>query len=474
MSKTHGATRDLAKWVVNRDRRGAASDRALDLAELSIVDTIACALAGTCEPGPWALKRTRNTGDGMPSSIWGMGGAAEPRDAALLNGMLAHMLDFDDGDMVSRGHPSCILVPAVLALAEARRLSGAAVLDAFLTGYYVIQLIGRISGKSMAKRGFHVSGMTGVIGAAAALCQLLDLTADQTATALGIAATTAAGLRANFGTDMKPYHAGRAAACAVEAVEMVIAGITASPDILESKDGFLWVNAEPDLAKRVEGEVERLVAGQYSIVAEPPNLKLYACCHSTHACIAALLRLRPQLIDRLDSIREIVAETQHTAAIYLTHPRPRNGLEGKFSMEGSLAIALIDGRAGVAQFTDEAFHRADVQSLLRKVRFITSDRLEAIHAQEKMPGSVTVSTDKKSFHEEVEDPRGCRTDPLNFDDVAAKFRDCASGVLLPRDVDSGLETLSALRRISDIGSTIRQLRGSAKEPEKRATLVAAE
>src|SRR5207253_956244 len=129
----------------------------------------------------------------LPSSIWGMGTAASPRDAALINGMLAHMLDYDDGDMVSRMHPSCMLVPALLAVAEPRRLSGAAVLDAYLTGYYVIQMIGRIAGKPLARRGFHVTGMIGAMGSTAAVSRLLDLNAEQTANALGIAATTLCG-----------------------------------------------------------------------------------------------------------------------------------------------------------------------------------------------------------------------------------------------------------------------------------------
>jgi len=469
------ATQDIAGWIAGHAKRNSPSARARELATMSVIDTIACALAGTCEPGPWALMSTRTTGKGLPSSLWGMGTAAGPRDAALLNGMLAHMLDYDDGDMVSRGHPSCIIMPALLAVAEARNLPGTKVLDAFVSGFYVIQLIGRISGRAMARRGLLVTAMNGVMGATAALCQLLDVTADQTATALGIAATTAAGLRANFGTDMKPYNVGRASASAIEAVEMAVAGVTASREIIEAKDGFIWVNGEPDLTKLILSEVDRLLAGQYSIEVEPANFKLYPCCHSTHACIAAALRLRPQVIEHLDSIQEIVAEAQHTAAIYLTHPRPRNGLEGKFSMEGSVAIALIDGRAGIEQFTDQAFQRADVQALLRKVRFVTSDRLEAIHAQNKMPGSVTIVTkDGRRLHEEVEDPRGCRSDPVDLGDIVSKFRDCSKGALSLAETDRALKSLCAFQELPDIGGLMRELRGMSDERRKYNALSAAE
>ena len=462
-----GATRDLAAWIAGKDRRAAPSDEALALVELSVVDTIASAIAGTREPGPRALMSTRATGAAQPSSVWGMGAAADPRDAALLNGMLAHMLDFDDGDGVSHIHPSCILVPALLAVAEQRRLSGRAVLEAYLVGYYVIQVVGRVASAAMAKPGFQVTSLIGVIGGAAALARLTGLTADQTATALGIAASTAGGMRANFGTDMKAYAIGRAAFCAVDAVAMAAAGVTASQSILEAKDGFVWAFAGPEFAPRLQGEVDRLLAGDYSIERDSPYIKLYACCHSSHANITAMLRLRPRLADRLDSIREIVAEGPHNAKIFLSIPHPITGLAGKFSMQAIMATALLDGRAGVHQFTDEAIARPEVQALLAKVKFTTSDEMEKMHVEDRlMPGSVTVVTDDETLFEYVRDAPGCSSEPLAAGDISAKFRDCVAGILSRDNLDAALAALENLRNVTDVSEPMRRLRGGADTPGK--------
>ena len=462
MQASAATTRDIAAWIADRNRPGP-SQRALDLATTSIVDTIACALAGTCERGPWLLKGTRFVDDGLPASIWGMGGKTTVRDAALLNGMLAHMLDYDDGDMISRGHPSCTIVPAIFAVAEERAMSGAALIDAYLTGYLVVQVVGRVAGKTLAARGYHVTTLTGVLGAAAGLSRLLGLSPEQSANALGIAATTASGLRANFGTDMKGYHVGRAAMAAVEAIEATLAGVTASHEILEAKDGFLGVFGTTELADGLRAEVDRLLAGSYAIETAPPVIKLYPCCHSTHACIQAALQLRPRLTGRLDMVREVIADAAHMSALYLLHSRPTTGLEAKFSMEGAVALALVDGQAGVGQFTDASVQRPEVQTMLRKVRFTTSDRMEEIHGRSLMPGSITVVTNEESFSEEVLDTRGCRTEPCTLADVRAKFRDCASGVLAASDAAEALDMLCQLSTLPDVGKVARRLRGHAVE-----------
>lgn len=459
MADTLGATRQLAAWIVDR-QRPAPTPGETDIAMLSIVDTLACALAATCEEAPRNLLATRSTGPDKPASVWGYGVNSSVGDAAYVNAMLAHMLDYDDGDMISRMHPSCMLVPAVMAVGEIRGSSGAALVDAYLTGYYVIQAVGRVGGKAIAARGYHVTGMIGALGATAAVARLMELTPDQTANALGIAATSASGLRANFGSDMKPYHAARGALTAIEAVELTQAGITASHDIIEAHDGFLHTLAGPEAAPLFAAEVRRLVEGGYSIATEPPIIKLYACCHAMHACIQVLFSMRPRLIDRLDRIEAILAEAPTMAKMYLIYPEPTSGLQGKFSMEAGLAVALIDGRAGVEQFTDAAILREDVRQLSRKVRFETSERLDPIFAQLSMPGTVTVKVDGEELVGELRDPRGCRSDPCNAQDVLGKLAECATGVIPQADA-ARLETLLAkFPDLPDVREVSRLLRGS--------------
>lgn len=458
---TNRSTRELAEWIVGSGPQSSPSDQALAVVELSLADTIACALAGSREPGPLGLKSTRPTGASLPSSLWGMATGAAPRDAAMINGMLAHMLDFDDGDVISHIHPSCILVPALLAVAEQRRLSGRAVLEAYLAGYYVMQVVGQVASAEMAKAGLLAIGLVGSVGAAASLSRLAGLTVDQTVTALGIAASNpAGGVASTFGTDMKAFNIGRAAACGVDAVELALAGVTAPKSILEERDGFVWAFAAPGLASQIPAAVDRLLVGGYSIETHAPFIKLYPCCHSAHANITAALRIRPQVIDQLDNVREIIAEGPDNATMFLTIAEPTSGLEGKFSMQAAVATALLDGKAGRHQFTDEAISRPEVQALLRKVKFVTSDRMEQLHVEEGlMPGSVTIKLDGKSLFEDVRDTPGCSTERLKFSDVSGKFRDCAADVLNAHDVDSVLRAMSGFRDIPDVAVVARMLRG---------------
>jgi len=138
------------------------------------------------------------------------------------------------------------------------------------------------------------------------------------------------------------------------------------------------VYAGPEFADLVRGEVDRLMAGEYSIEAEPPIIKRFACCHAAHTCIEGILELRPRLIGQLDSIREIVAETSEDGGIFLIHERPTTGMEAKFSMQGALAAALVLGRAGADVFVDETFQREDVRALMPKVRMEVTDRPDGV------------------------------------------------------------------------------------------------
>jgi len=369
-------TLDLVEWIVTGSKN-AISDKARTIGAKSVVDTIACMLGALAEPGLNILTRTIRTHPDLPSSLIGFATAAAPSDAALINGMAAHMLDLDDGDFVSRAHPSCVILPTLLALGEARRSSGKALLDAFVTGWTVMQTIGAMVVPEMPKRGYHVTSAVGVIAAAAGAAKLLSFDCKKTATAMGIAASASAGIRANFGTDMKPYHAGCAAAAAVRAVELAEAGFTASTSILEATDGLIAVLVDKVATGRVRKHVDRLLNGEVRFEDEPPNIKFFAACHCVHAQIEGALKLRSKIED-LNSIRSIIVEGGTHTALYMIHSRPVTGLEAKFSMEGATAIALVDGAGGPNQFTDISINRPEVQKLLRKADAVGLDpRLDA-------------------------------------------------------------------------------------------------
>lgn len=451
-------TSELARWIV-RERDSRPSETAARLAQMSIIDTIACGLAAVDEPSPWGLNELIITGEDMPCSLLGMGVGALPRDAAFVNGMLVHFLDFDDGDSMGGGHPSCTVVAALLPVAEQLRASGEDFIRAYLTGYHVFQLLGQLGGKPYKSRGYHLTGTSGALTATAALCSLMKLDVPQTVTALGIAGTTAAGLRCCLGTDMKPFHSANASARAVDAVFLARIGISASQDVLGAEGGFLWVLSDPDRLKVAEQEMARFLSRDYSIETAPPLIKLYACCHASHAHIEALLKMRPKLIGRLDAIERITAEAPHMAGDFLVYPEAVTGMEAKFSMQASLAIALLDGRGGAREFTDQSVQRPEVRELAKKVSMETTDRMQEIFLSRALPGRITVTIDGETFEDEILDPRGCRGNPCEMVDIREKFRTSAEGVLPDDNITAILTQLEGLRTIPDVADVFSRLRG---------------
>jgi len=454
------ATRDVAKWIVARDRKAVLSPQALQFSEISVIDTIACMFAGLIEPGPEHLKNATFTDPKMPASVIGLNASATAVDAARINGTSAHMLDFDDGSAVCGGHPSTVVVPTILALAEKHGLNGLDLLDAHIIGWDTMLLVGAMVKPYMAARGYHVTSAVGVVAAAAAGARLLKLNVDQTATALGIAASSGSGIRANFGTDMKPYHAGCASAAAVLAVELAATGFTAAHNILEAKDGFVSVLGDEKAREGVRAHVDKLLRGDVSIEKDHPFIKFFACCHSTHSSIEAAIKIRPKVIGNLEAIQEILVETYPLSKLFLIHPRPTTGLQAKFSMEACIALALVDGKAGPAEFTDKSVGRRAVQQLIPKVKYTVSDRYDDAHNQQKtQPGNVTVISTLGTFREEVSDPYGAQLRPCTQEDVCEKFRTGAMGRLSNSEIAIADQMLGNIRAIEDIRKLGGLLRG---------------
>jgi len=330
---------DLTRQIVRRTRpltHAALPDEIRALARQCVQDTIAVALAGAADDLVRILRAELEEAGGTPqSSVWGSTLRLPAGAAALLNGTMGHALDYDDVNLAMPGHPTVAILPAVMALGEARGASGAEVMAAFVVGYETACRIGRVMAPGHYDVvGFHATGTVGTFGAAAGCAHLLGLDEEQTLHALGIAATQAAGLKSMFGTMCKPLHAGRAAQNGLLAAKLAARGFIARPDSLECVQGFARTHS-PDFHPQAALEDP---AGGFHIRA---NLfKYHAACYLTHAGIEAARMLRDRPGVAADRIAAITLRVDECTDRVCNIAAPRTGLEAKFSHRLTAAMAL--------------------------------------------------------------------------------------------------------------------------------------
>ena len=405
-------------------------------AERSITDWLGTALRGAGEPLAAAIAAVITAAGGdAQATVVGRRQRTSALFAALANGAQSHALDFDDTHLPSIVHGSAPVAPVVLALGEWQRLRGARALAAFLAGFEVETRIGRILGRKLADRGWHVTGILGHFGAAAAAGKLLDLDAGRLAHALGIAATQAAGLEESFGTMSKPLHPGKAAMNGLLAALLAREGYTGSTAVLDGPHGlpatFLGVT---DMSAAVEDLGKR-----WEILDN--STKLYAACHLTHATIDAgrAIRARGASGEAIESVRCRV----HPLVLKVANQTaPRSGLEAKFSVAYCAATALVRGEASEAEFADAGLADAVVARVMARV---TPEEDASLGVGAAL---MTVRlADGRVIEERVAAASGTAANPPSREVVEAKFRRLAS-VRLSADKVDGLA--AALRRLADL------------------------
>jgi 2-methylcitrate dehydratase PrpD len=335
-----------------------------ELVRQCLLDWIAVSLAGAHEPLTRMLaEEAREQGGHAQATVVGQGFATSCRQAALVNGAASHALDFDDVNMSFSGHPSVVLVPPLLALAEARGIGGQAFMTAFVAGYETLCRIGAAVSPGHYAAGFHATATLGTFGAAAACAHLLGLDAADTAVALGIAATEAAGLKSMFGTMCKPLHAGKAGADGLLAAQLAARGFTSRSDAIEASQGFASTHG-PDFDPQ-------------AALRDPPGglylrrnlFKYHAACYGTHAAIEAAHQLKERHALRADDVLRVVVHAASVSDGVCNIAEPSNGLEAKFSLRHTVAMALAGvDTAALASYSDEQTADPDLQRLRERVR----------------------------------------------------------------------------------------------------------
>jgi 2-methylcitrate dehydratase PrpD len=295
----------------------------------AVLDTVGVTLAGVSEPASRIVRGTIAAGGGDACALLGTSVRSSAANAALANGTSAHALDFDDMCFVSLAHPSAPLVPAAIAAAEAAGASGRALLDAYVAGFEIEARLGRLMNPRHYERGWHCTSTLGTIGAAAAVSRLLGLDAAAAGHALAIAASEASGLKENFGTMVKPLHAGLAARNGVLAALLARGGMTASAQALDGPQGFLHA-----FDSAGDGLVDAVgdLGSRWEILDTGITVKLYPSCAGTHPTLDAILDLRREHRFTGDEVDRIDVDVDSITPTILIYPRPASGLEGKFSL----------------------------------------------------------------------------------------------------------------------------------------------
>jgi 2-methylcitrate dehydratase PrpD len=368
MSPTQAAQTFPATLALVRTARGISweetPDDAREAARQCLLDFIGCAIAGSREPLSNILMSEVAACEGSSEAgLIGHKQRASKMTAALVNGAAGHALDFDDTHMAMSGHPSVPVIPAVLALAESTGANGRAILEAIIAGIETECRLGVLLGGKHYSIGFHSTGTVGTFGAAAACAHLLGLEEEAWSRAFGLAGTQAAGLKSGFGTMAKPLHAGRAASNGLFSAIAARGGYSSNPAIIETEQGFAATHAGNAPAKAV---LDRY-AGKFLI---RDNLfKYHASCYLTHAPINAATQIRNEHHPKPNQIDDIEVRVAPGLFGVCTIAEPKTGLEGKFSVRVTTAMALLgENTSDLATFSDENVTSPAVVALRTRVR----------------------------------------------------------------------------------------------------------
>jgi 2-methylcitrate dehydratase PrpD len=437
-----GAVATIADFVAN----AAVNPTARERAATALKDTCGVMLAGATEPAArmmQAMAADEGKGD---CRIAGTPVKTSPAMAALANGVAAHSLDYDDMCFVSLAHPSCALVPAILAAGELVRAKTTALLDAYVVGFELECRLGNVMNpRHYHQRGWHCTSSIGTLGAAAAAARVLGLDSHAIQHALGIAASSACGLKENIGTMVKPLHAGMAARSGVIAAQLAQRGFTSSPQAIDGPQGYLLAMD----SERATLDIAAADLGiRWEILETGVTVKLYPSCAATHPPLDALIDMKRREGFTAEQIQAIDVEVDSMTPRLLIHPNPATGLEAKFSMPFCAAAAVVYPRVGIDTFDVDHIENPVVQSLMPRVTLRANEAFD--QAAPLSQARVTVRLrDGRAFSQAADGARGY-PGRLTDEELAAKFAGCATRTLSEPAATSAWAALKALDKIADV------------------------
>jgi 2-methylcitrate dehydratase PrpD len=443
---------DLAGFLVSPPPAYSASE-SIERARMALVDLVGVTLAGTREPvARVLLTHHAATGEQGPCGLMGSTHTAAPASAAFLNAAVGHALDLDDSNFVLGGHPSVVILPGLLALAEARNLPGLAVLEAYVAGFEVMCSISAAVNLHHYEAGWHPTATLGTFGAAAGAARLMRLSHDRTVAALALAAASASGVKESFGSMAKPFQVGQAASRGVLAAQLAELGMTAPATALDGPRGFFEVY---NGAGNYDATALVIDPDAPELMRSGLKFKRYACCGSTHVAIDAAIALRQAEGFDAEAIGSVRLNVNPRRRPHVDRPRIDEPLAAKFSLQYTVAAALLDGHVGLEHFSPAAIGRKDISRLMERVTVGDLDGLDDL-AQDC---ELEVDTARSMLSVRLDGPRG-----RDASDFAAfldgKFADCAGQVLAPGAVARLRELLDGFAGLPSPAALIRAARPS--------------
>ncbi len=432
-------------------------DAVVELGRKSILDGLGLALAGSVAPSgrivaAYLADLGFSAGD---SSVLGTAMRLPARFSAFANGIAIHADDFDDTQLAVATdrvygllmHPTAPVLPAVLAVAEREGASGAAFTAAYHVGIEVCCKVAEAAAPRHYQDGFHTTGTCGTFGAAAGVANLLRIDADRTALVLGLAGSQSAGLRENFGSMTKPFHPGRSAESGVLAADLVRRGWSATSTVLEARRGFYNAAAGGYDDAAIRGRL----GAPWTFATPGISIKPYPSGSLTHPGMSLLSRLIEEHHIRPEQVASVRVGTNRHMPTTLLHNDPKDELQAKFSMPFSMAILLLRRRAGLRDYTDATVASPEVRAMMARVDFHVDPEADAA-GFDKMTTLIEVHrTDGSVVCGRADYGKGSPADPMSWDEVAAKFTECAGyGGLDASSIRHVVTTVADLPALDDV------------------------
>jgi len=455
--------RAYGQWLASTQENW--EEKVIESALMQFIDVIAVMIPGSKEEVSKKVLSTVEMWGKGPSSLVGSTKTLSPIWASLVNGTSAHALDFDDNFDPPKAHASAVLVPAILALAEQENSSGLACLDAYICGLQIMGRVGQGLNPYHRNRGWHATATVGAIGAAAGCIRLLNLNPKQSAYGLSISTSMASGFMSQFGTMVKPIHAGLAAKSGILAASLAKNHITAGLDTLDGDTGMNHLMIGPDytlLRDSIEnpehGQTLRFetknVGDPLLITHHGFRVKRFPNCGSAHRAMDALIKIKEKVNLSPDTVDKIIVTAPQSHLNNLMYNDPKDPYQAKFSMEFALSLIMLSGNCTLKDFSMEKVNDPSVRSIYKLISLKPIDKSES-----EIPTEVKVILKDNSFIEEkVFFPVGSKNLPFTNREYWDKFDNCAKEIISEEnylDLCKKLENFTSLDSISDLMKLMR-------------------